>query len=101
MKENLKLKEVLMGTCNNAFIGARKYKDLNYTLLYKIQKLINDGYSFLLTEVSGDLYSTLYDELKDKGYQVYCLDLRNPLESDSWNALYYPYTLYKQKKYLV
>ena len=100
MKVSLRLKEALMGSCNNAFIGVRKYKELNYTLLYKIQKLINNGHSFLLTEVSGDLYSTLCDELKDKGYQVYCLDLRNPLESDSWNALYYPYTLYKQNKYL-
>ena len=29
-EREFKLKEVLMGSCNNAFIGARKYKDLNY-----------------------------------------------------------------------
>lgn len=84
---------------NCVLIGARENKPVNNLLYFKIQELVDKNSSFLVTETTGDLYNSLNQKLENAGYEVYCLDLRSPHNSDSWNALHFPYMLYKEKRY--
>ena len=50
--------------------------------------------SFVITDPKGELYDNCSNKLKNEGYDVKVLDLRNPSESMQWNPLTYPYQMY-------
>ena len=51
--------------------------------------------SRVINDTKGELYSTTADYLKDKGYKIRIINLRDALASDGWNPLHLPYKYYK------
>lgn len=52
--------------------------------------------SMLISDPKGELYQKNAKALKEKGYEVKVLDLRNPYNSVRWNPLERPYLLYQR-----
>ena len=52
--------------------------------------------SMLISDPKGELYSLHAKSLKDKGYEIKILDLRNPYNSTRWNPLERPFTMYQR-----
>lgn len=56
--------------------------------------------SLFISDPKGELYATHSQFLKDQGYEVKVLDLRNPYGSVRWNPLERPYLLYQRAIHL-
>ena len=54
---------------------------------YVVPNLQNISGSMVVSDTKGQLYRMFSDELKEKGYEVYTLDLVNPLNSCGYNPL--------------
>jgi len=52
------------------------------------------GESFIATDPKAELYERTYPVLKNEGYNIFVLNLRDPLQSNCWNPLLIPYRLY-------
>jgi len=52
------------------------------------------GESFIATDPKAELYEKTLPLLKEQGYKVFVLNLRDPKQSNSWNPLIVPYYLY-------
>jgi len=52
------------------------------------------GESFIVTDPKAELYEKTLPFLKEKGYHVFILNLRDPKQSNCWNPLLVPYFLY-------
>jgi len=53
------------------------------------------GESFIATDPKAELYERTLPLLREKGYRVFVLNLRDPQQSNGWNPLTIPYHLYK------
>lgn len=56
------------------------------------------GESMVINDTKGELYSLTADFLKNKGYEIKIINLRDAFSSDKWNPLHLPYKYYKNKK---
>jgi len=54
----------------------------------------------LITDPKGELYYKHSRKLKECGYNVQVLDLREPFSSSRWNPLHRPYSFYRRSKQL-
>ncbi|MFA5602569.1 MAG: type IV secretory system conjugative DNA transfer family protein [Bacilli bacterium] len=54
------------------------------------------GESMILTDPKGELYKNTANILRDKGYKIVVLNLRDPNQGSAWNPLHLPYKLYKE-----
>ena len=52
------------------------------------------GESFIATDPKAELYERTLPLLKEQGYRVFVLNLRDPRRSNCWNPLIVPYRLY-------
>jgi len=52
--------------------------------------------SMLISDPKGELYSLHANALKQRGYDIKILDLRNPFNSVKWNPLEKPYEMYQR-----
>ena len=52
------------------------------------------GESFIATDPKAELYDRTLPLLRERGYRVVVLNLRDPLRSDGWNPLAVPHRLY-------
>lgn len=60
--------------------------------------IFNLGYaneSMVINDTKGELYSYCYAFLKNRGYKIRVVNLRDALASDGWNPLHLPYKYYK------
>ena len=53
------------------------------------------GESFIATDPKAELYEKTLPLLIEKGYRVFVLNLRDPIQSNCWNPLFVPYRLYR------
>ncbi len=53
------------------------------------------GESMVINDTKGELYAHTYNFLKNKGYIIKVINLRDALASDGWNPLHLPYKYYK------
>jgi len=53
------------------------------------------GESFIATDPKAELYERTLPLLKENGYRVFVLNLRDPVRSNAWNPLIVPYRLYR------
>ena len=60
-------------------------------LAYTLSKA---GENMILTDPKGELYSRMFESLREEGYTVYCLDFRK-MDKDCYNILHYPTELYR------
>lgn len=51
--------------------------------------------SMIINDTKGELYSMTANYLKDKGYNIRIINLRDALSSDGWNPLHLPYIYFK------
>jgi type IV secretory pathway TraG/TraD family ATPase VirD4 len=56
-----------------------------------IKLLSKKGESMVLTDPKGELYQKTSNILREQGYNVVVLNLRNPQEGNAWNPLMLPY----------
>lgn len=68
----------------------------NKVILPLINQISRTGQSFIINEKSGIIYNKFHTSLKEKGYEVICLNLDNPVNSDSFSILELSYNLYKE-----
>ena len=61
-----------------------------------VDELINNKESMFIVDSKEEYVNNYYNKLKDNGYNVHLVDLRNIKNSESWNPLLYPYQLYKE-----
>ncbi len=54
------------------------------------------GESMIINDVKGELYSNTSSFLKEQGYKINVVNLRNALSSDGWNPLHLPYKYFKE-----
>ena len=56
------------------------------------------GESFIATDPKAELYERTLPLLKERGYHIFVLNLRDPLQSNGWNPFIVPYRLYHNGK---
>lgn len=61
--------------------------------------IFNLGYaneSMVINDTKGELYNTTASFLKNRGYKIHVVNLRNALASDGWNPLHLAYKYYHE-----
>ena len=61
-----------------------------------VKSLMKHDESMVISDLKGEIYRDQAAELKERGYNVIVINLRNPGEGNAWNPLSLPYQLYKQ-----
>ena len=56
------------------------------------------GESFICSDPKAELYERTLPLLKERGYRIFVLNLRDPLQSNGWNPFLVPYHLYHNGK---
>lgn len=57
--------------------------------------LAKKGESMIVTDPKGELYEENANLLRERGYKIVALNLREPQKGNTWNPLHLPYKLYK------
>ena len=81
---------------HNMIIGSDAMENLECVTMPFLKSIINAGESFLINDTSGKVYKNMHCELN--GYNKVVINFNNLKDSDSFNPLYVPYTLYKTNK---
>lgn len=68
-------------------IGATRSGKTRSVVLQTIGTLGLSGESMILSDPKGELYTYTYPFLQELGYEVICVDFKNPLKSDRYNFL--------------
>ena len=63
-----------------------------------VKSLMKHDESMIITDLKGEIYRDQAAELKARGYNIICINLRNPAQGNAWNPLTIPYRMYKQGK---
>jgi type IV secretion system protein VirD4 len=58
--------------------------------------LAKKGESMIVTDPKGELYESNANLLRERGYKIIVLNLRDPNKGNAWNPLHLPYKLYKE-----
>lgn len=62
--------------------------------------LLQANASYVVTDISGNLYKKYFSFLKAKSYEIKCLNFANPSTSDHYNPLAYLYTEYEVNRFV-
>ena len=73
--------------------GSGKTRRLVEPMIYILGK---KGESMIITDPKGELYEGTSSFLKDRGYKIVVINLRDPQKGNAWNPLHLPYQLYQQ-----
>jgi len=76
--------------------GSKKTRNIGMPAL---QLFTRAGESFVATDPKGELYERTLPVLKDQGYNIFILNLRDPQSSNCWNPFMIPYKFYKTGQY--
>lgn len=61
----------------------------------QVQSLAKAGESMIITDPKGEIYEETAEMLKEKGYNIFVLNFRDPQQGNAWNPLSLPYKMYK------
>lgn len=61
----------------------------------EVKKSIAENKNLFILDNKNEYYPRFKEELENKGYKTYLINLREPLKSNGINILKYPYELYK------
>ncbi len=64
----------------------------------QVYSLCKHGESMIITDPKGEIYRRHANRLKANGYNIVCINFREPREGNAWNPLTIPYRMYKQGK---
>ena len=76
-------------------VGASGSKKTRSLVLPTIKVLGYAGESMIINDPKGELYNRSAGELKELGYNIITVNLRDPLQGHAWNPLQIPYGYYK------
>ena len=79
-------------------IGASGSKKSRLVIMPTILNLMKAGESMIITDPKAELYERVGGRLKEKGYQVYCINFRDESCQNSWNPLYAPREFFAEGK---
>lgn len=65
-------------------------------ILPLVCNLASAGESMIINDVKGEIYSYTADFLKERGYDIKIINLRDAFASDGWNPLHLPYKYFKE-----
>ena len=86
------------GDVHNLIIAATRSGKTRKLLLETIMNVASAGESMVINDPKGENYLITYPYLKDKGYNIICIDFREPLKSNYWNPLYIINNLFKKNE---
>jgi type IV secretion system protein VirD4 len=79
---------------HSLIIGSTGSKKTRLIAMPALRLYAMAGESFIATDPKAELYERTLPLLKERGYHVFVLNLREPLYSNCWNPLAIPYHLY-------
>lgn len=82
----------------NLIIGKINTGKTKGILFNEVNKAIKNNENLLIFNDRDEYYITYSKKLKDAGYNVLTLNLKNPSKSNGYNPLLVPYLLYKDNK---
>ena len=76
-------------------VGASGSKKTRTLVLPAIKVLGYAGESMIINDPKGELFNRTAGELRDLGYSIITVNLRDPSVGHAWNPLQIPYNYYK------
>lgn len=76
-------------------LGSTGSKKSRLVIMPTIRILADAGESMVVSDPKSEIYERTSGYLKQKGYNIFVVNLRNPSYGNSWNPLYIPYLYYK------
>lgn len=76
-------------------LGATGSKKSRLLIMPTVRILADAGESMIVSDPKSEIYERTSGYLKQKGYNISVINLRNPSLGNSWNPLYIPYLYYK------
>ena len=83
------------GEYHNLIIGSTGSGKTQVVVFPMVQMLAKKGESMIITDPKGEIYEDTAELLKEKGYKIIVLNLRDPQRGNAWNPFQLPYKLYK------
>lgn len=83
------------GEYHNLILGSTGSGKTQLVVLPMVEILAKKGESMIITDPKGEIYETTTNMLKDRGYKIVVLNLRDPQRGNAWNPFQMPYKLYK------
>lgn len=80
-------------------LGATGSKKSRLIIMPTVRILADAGESMIVSDPKAEIYERTSGYLKQKGYNISVINLRNPSIGNSWNPLYIPYLYYKSGDY--
>ncbi|MEG0026176.1 MAG: type IV secretory system conjugative DNA transfer family protein [Bacilli bacterium] len=84
------------GEFHNLIIGSTGSGKTEMIVQPLVKVLAKKGESMIITDPKGEIYMNNANELKEKGYNVILINIREPQRGNCWNPLTLPYQLYKE-----
>ncbi len=84
------------GEAHNLIVGATgsgKTQAIVFPLAYSLAK---HDESMIFTDPKGELYETMGEMLRAKGYHIILLNFRDPQKGNAWNPMTLPYQMYQE-----
>ena len=75
-------------------IGATGSKKSRLIVMPTVRILASANENMVICDPKGEIYCRIAGFLKENGYQIYTVNLREPQKGDCWNMLTIPYQLY-------
>ncbi len=79
----------------NLIIGKVESGKTRGIMFPEVKSLIKEEKNLFIIDNKEEYYPRFKSELENNGYKVWLINLRNPLKSNTFNILEYPYSLYK------
>ena len=79
----------------NLIIGELESGKTRGIMFPEVKSLIKEEKNLFIIDNKEEYYPRFKNELENNGYKVWVINLRNPLKSNTFNILEYPYSLYK------
>ena len=83
---------------HSLIIGATGSGKTRRLVLPLINLIARKGESIVATDPKGELYNQTKDTLEAEGYDIICVNFRNPSLGNAWNPLGIPYDYYISKE---
>ena len=79
---------------HSLIIGATGSKKSRLIAMPLVKILMHAKESMIITDPKAEIYNRTVAELKERGYEIVTINLRNPKQGDAWNPLAVPYNFY-------
>ena len=82
------------GEYHSLVIGATGSGKTQTVIFPTVELLAKKRESMIITDPKGEIYEQTSNMLRDKGYNIFVLNFRDPQQGNAWNPLSLPYQMY-------